>query len=202
MVFNKTEKTRFNDVFRPYTDVKESIGEFYDFKSLEKFVNLCKNLITQEWQFKKAKEFYKSNYNPKLRVAISKNNLKKGNDNYHNVGDDNVRQIHTVSTITRGIKQSNLVSFLPENKATKATNIKQGVKHPTVKPIKLMEYLLELTTNKNDLILDPFMGSGTTGIACANLNRNFIGYELDKDYFEIAKKRINEAEKKHYEKLF
>ena len=63
--------------------------------------------------------------------------------------------------------------------------------HPTQKPVELMEYLVKTYTNENDIVLDPFMGSGTTGVACKNLNRNFIGIELDKTYFEIAKERIN-----------
>ncbi len=63
--------------------------------------------------------------------------------------------------------------------------------HPTVKPIALMEYLVKLVSKEGATILDPFLGSGTTGIAAKNTNRNFIGIELDKDYFEIAKKRID-----------
>ncbi len=63
--------------------------------------------------------------------------------------------------------------------------------HPTQKPVALMEYLIKTYTNKNELVLDFTMGSGTTGVACKNLNRKFIGIELDKEYFEIAKKRIN-----------
>jgi site-specific DNA-methyltransferase (adenine-specific) len=65
--------------------------------------------------------------------------------------------------------------------------------HVSVKPIKLMEYLVKLITNENMIVLDPFMGSGTTGIACKNLNRSFIGVELEEDYFEIAEKRIETA---------
>lgn len=65
--------------------------------------------------------------------------------------------------------------------------------HPTQKPIKLITYLLNICSNKGDVLLDPFMGSGTTGVACKNLNRKFIGIELDQDYFNIAKKRIEEA---------
>ena len=64
-------------------------------------------------------------------------------------------------------------------------------KHPTQKPITLMEYLVKTYTQENDTVLDFTMGSGTTGVACKNLNRNFIGIELDKDYFEIATARIN-----------
>jgi len=63
--------------------------------------------------------------------------------------------------------------------------------HPTQKPITLMEYLVKTYTNEGDTVLDNCMGSGTTGVACKNLNRNFIGIEKDEAYFEIARKRIN-----------
>lgn len=63
--------------------------------------------------------------------------------------------------------------------------------HPTQKPIALMEYLVKTYTNEGDIVLDFTMGSGTTGVACKNLNRNFIGIELDENYFNIAKERIS-----------
>lgn len=63
--------------------------------------------------------------------------------------------------------------------------------HPTQKPVALMEYLVKTYTNEGDTVLDFTMGSGTTGVACKNLNRNFIGIELDTEYFKIAKERIN-----------
>lgn len=62
--------------------------------------------------------------------------------------------------------------------------------HPTVKPIKLMQYLIKLITPPQGIVLDPFMGSGSTGVAAKRLGFNFIGCELNNDYFEIAKKRI------------
>lgn len=65
--------------------------------------------------------------------------------------------------------------------------------HPTVKAIALMEYLVKLVTKEGQTVLDPFMGSGTTGIAAYNLDRNFIGIEKDKSYFDIAAKRLDEA---------
>lgn len=65
-----------------------------------------------------------------------------------------------------------------------------GNNHPTVKPIKLMEYLVKLITPPSGVCLDPFMGSGSTGVACKNLNIDFIGIELSEEYFEIAEKRI------------
>jgi site-specific DNA-methyltransferase (adenine-specific) len=65
--------------------------------------------------------------------------------------------------------------------------------HPTQKPVKLMQILIENSSSDNEIILDPFMGSGSTGVACKNLNRNFIGIEKDTEYFEIAKSRIKDA---------
>ena len=68
--------------------------------------------------------------------------------------------------------------------------------HPTQKPVALMEYLIKTYTNEGDTVLDFTMGSGTTGVACKNLGRNFIGIEKDAEYYEIAKKRIDDAERK------
>lgn len=65
--------------------------------------------------------------------------------------------------------------------------------HPTQKPVALMEYLIRTYTNEGDTVLDNCMGSGTTGVACVNTGRNFIGMELDAGYFEIATKRIEAA---------
>ena len=67
--------------------------------------------------------------------------------------------------------------------------------HPTQKPIALMEYLIKTYTNEGEVVLDNTMGSGTTGVACVNTNRNFIGMELDDKYFEIAKNRVEEKRK-------
>ena len=66
--------------------------------------------------------------------------------------------------------------------------------HPTQKPVPLLEYLIKTYTNEGDLVLDNCMGSGSTGVACINTNRNFIGMELDENYFNIAKERIEEIE--------
>ena len=65
--------------------------------------------------------------------------------------------------------------------------------HPTQKPVALCEYLIKTYTNEGDTVLDNCMGSGSTGVACINTNRKFIGIELDNTYFEIAKERINKA---------
>lgn len=63
--------------------------------------------------------------------------------------------------------------------------------YPTEKPIELLEYLIKTYTDEGEVVLDNCMGSGTTGVACKNTNRNFIGIEINKNAFEIAKKRLN-----------
>ncbi len=82
-------------------------------------------------------------------------------------------------------KKHNLLYFSRDN----ANN---GV-HPTQKPVALLEYLIKTYTNENETVLDNCMGSGSTGVACINTGRNFIGIEKDDKYFEIARNRINEA---------
>lgn len=72
-------------------------------------------------------------------------------------------------------------------------NLRKGRLHPTQKPVDLLEYLIKTYTNENEVVLDNCMGSGSTGVACVNTNRNFMGIELDEKYFEIAKERIEKA---------
>lgn len=81
---------------------------------------------------------------------------------------------------------------------TNILNIKKDTKrngkgHPTQKPVALMEYLIKTYTNESETVLDFTMGSGSTGVACVNTNRNFIGIEMDNKYFNIAEQRIKEA---------
>lgn len=66
--------------------------------------------------------------------------------------------------------------------------------HQNQKPVDMLEWFLEKYSNENDIVLDPFAGSGSTGVACVNLNRKFIGIELDENYFNVAKDRIKQAQ--------
>lgn len=70
---------------------------------------------------------------------------------------------------------------------------KDKYKHPTVKPVEIMENIITNSSQEGETVLDCFMGSGTTGVACVNTNRRFIGMEKEEKYFEIAKQRIEEA---------
>jgi site-specific DNA-methyltransferase (adenine-specific) len=92
------------------------------------------------------------------------------------------------------IKEDKIYSYTHKNPISiiDISNASQkGKIHPTQKPVALLEYLIKTYTQENETVLDFTMGSGTTGVACKNLNRNFIGIELDEGYFNIAKERIN-----------
>lgn len=81
----------------------------------------------------------------------------------------------------------------PRSILTVSTDTQKSALHPTQKPVFLLEYLIRTYTSPGDTVLDNCMGSGSTGVACVNAGRGFIGMELDEKYFEIAEKRIEEA---------
>lgn len=75
-----------------------------------------------------------------------------------------------------------------------STDTQNSSLHPTQKPVALCEYLIKTYTNKGDVVLDNCMGSGTTAVACFNTDRNFIGFELDKEYYRLAKERLESVQ--------
>ncbi len=88
-----------------------------------------------------------------------------------------------------------LDGMFPGNVMEVAKEKDKTIKHFTVKPVALMEHLIKLFSPEGAIICDPFMGSGSTGIACQNANRNFIGIELNEEYFTLAKERLEKNEK-------
>jgi site-specific DNA-methyltransferase (adenine-specific) len=129
--------------------------------------------------------FYDSQGEPlqkpyKHTLPISKSESSPGAGN-HNLNPDGTR-IYAEYTHKR---KTNLLYFARDN-ANKG-------QHPTQKPVALMEYLIRTYTNEGETVLDFTMGSGTTGVACVNTNRKFIGIELDLGYYEIARQRLKEA---------
>lgn len=127
--------------------------------------------------------FYKKQpiYNPQGLIKLDKPIIKSNKGKGGNLG-------HITSEDKRGNYEQWFTNY-PSN--ILKFNADRGL-HPTQKPVKLLEYLIKTYTNEGQTILDNCMGSGSTGIACLNTNRNFIGIELDKNYFDIASKRINE----------
>lgn len=84
----------------------------------------------------------------------------------------------------------------------KAVHCSEGQSHPTQKPVALLEYLIKTYTHEGDTVLDNTMGSGSTGVACVNSGRNFIGIELNDEYFNIASERIKKAREDKAGRLF
>jgi len=123
--------------------------------------------------------FYKKQptYNPQMRQGFKPYKTKKGGltDNYRK---DSVSEVMTESNGER----------YPLNTLTFTRD--KSKQHPTQKPVALMEYLIKTYTNEGELVLDFTMGSGTTGVACKNTNRKFVGIERDDKYFKIANDRI------------
>ena len=106
---------------------------------------------------------------------------------YHVIRDKTPRMKETNNAVMRQTETVNSGERLPIR--TLYFNQQKGI-HPTQKPVALFEYLIKTYTNEGATVLDNCMGSGTTAIACMNTNRNYIGYELDKKYFDIANERI------------
>lgn len=100
---------------------------------------------------------------------------------------------HVLKTYQNGMPLKSVINISTEHFTTE---------HPTQKPAALIELLCKLCSNENDIVFDPFLGSGTTAISCLNLNRQYIGCEIDKEYFDIATKRIETVKKINKSKLF
>ena len=108
--------------------------------------------------------------------------------------------------VTTNYNEHNLKSYdsterYPTSIITYSKDIQKIALHPTQKPVALLEYLIKTYTNEGDTVLDNCMGSGSTGIACLNTNRKFIGMELNEEYFEMAKERIDKRMNLEVKKL-
>ena len=120
-------------------------------------------------------------YNPQGLIKKEAPTIRKGkNGNGSNYGKSDKDALREFENYPRDI-----VRFASEGKPV----------HPTQKPVSLLEYLIKTYTKEGDTVLDNCMGSGSTGVACVNTNRNFIGIELDENYFKIAEERIYNATK-------
>jgi site-specific DNA-methyltransferase (adenine-specific) len=113
----------------------------------------------------------------KTRTGVSKNG-KQGESTGKITQTDDGTYLQTETNYPR-----NILEIASEGKTI----------HPTQKPVALLEYLIRTYTNEGETVLDNTMGSGTTGVACVNTGRNFIGIEMDKIYFDIASKRIEDT---------
>ena len=132
--------------------------------------------------------FYKKppTYNPQKRKRTTE--VKSGNKK------NSKTTVYGRQKETYIDRQSDMINPDTIIRGMKCVHNSSGKVHPTQKPVELLKYLIRTYTNEGDVVLDFTMGSGTTGVACKNLNRRFVGIELDENYFNIAKKRIESTE--------
>jgi len=130
--------------------------------------------------------FYKNQptYNPQGLIKIKPKKIKNGRT-HKEKGEKGITAINGGR-----FKEDYIQEYTNYPKQILTFNREKGL-HPTQKPVALFEYLIKTYTNEGETVLDNCMGSGTTAVACINTNRNFIGFELDKHYCDIANKRIN-----------
>ena len=165
------------------------------------------NKFRHEWIWEKDKgaNFLQSNFQP-LKVHENITVFAKGKTTYNPQKTINPnKQSETFTKQTSKIRKEaglNVEYFKSSDRYEKDKLMPRSIQyfkriiprggniHPTQKPVALMEYLIKTYTNEGETVLDFTMGSGTTGVACKNLNRNFIGIELDEKYYNIAKERI------------
>lgn len=172
-------------------------------------INACPKYYKYEWIWEKdnGTNFVSSKYQPlrvhefvliftKLRVTYAKNTPSVKYNPQMTLGKP-YKQISGKSSINW--KGGPLRNVVTDNKGERHPRTVQKFSrdknkiHPTQKPIALLELLIKSYTDKNDLVLDTCMGSGSTGVACINTDRDFIGIELDKEYYDYAKERIENA---------
>jgi len=170
-VLSKKGKMRQHKI--PYLDIRK-----YDPERMQNDFKRIVSSVKQPEKLKAIDEFLKTNQLPLNQAHTMKHGITVTKFK------ESPREITGLNGIVNGMKeQSIIVEQAPHYK----------MQHPTQKPVRLMERLILCVTDENQTVLDPFMGSGSTGVACVNTNRNFIGMELDDEYFKIAQERVNEA---------
>ena len=125
---------------------------------------------------------YNPHTTPREKARVSAKNTVYGNNILHNY-KKNAKDCSEKKTYDVKLPTS-IIRF---------NTVERGKLHPTQKPVDLLKYLVQTYTNEGDTVLDNCMGSGSTGVACVETNRNFIGIELDENYFNVAKKRLERS---------
>lgn len=136
---------------------------------------------------------YNSNLPRQFRLINfynTKVDFNKVKQPYKNPNDKRIKEL-----IAKGSKGTRLYDWFSDIQLVKNVS-REKTEHPCPIPVALMERIILLTTNEGDTVCDPFIGGGTTAIACLNTNRNFIGFEIDPKYYDIAIERINKEKLK------
>ena len=175
----------FGNRMRKYHDGVDELGFGYDNNWLEEIIRICKKLniyiFCNKNQILQLLTFFK-NYKYDLLVYIKTNPCPTCNNKY-------LSDIEYIIYIREsGVKL--LGNYHSKKKWFLQQNGKSDFKHPTVKPLNIIKTLIKNSSNENNLVFDPFIGSGTTAVVCKQLNRKFIGCEISEEYCKIANERL------------
>ena len=168
------KKGKIRRVKIPYVEARN-----YDVEKMYGDIKKIGCLIKNETIFKETIDFLETNKLKEKPIKIKHCVVHQGSIKNADRG------MLTLKSIRDGINEKSIINCTPDH---------YTALHPTQKPVRLMERLINLISDEGDLILDPFMGSGSTGLACVNLNRKYIGIEVNEAYFDIACKRIKDTQ--------
>lgn len=196
-------------------------GQIYVFGKQPMLMNIA-SIFADKFDFRfelvwnKGKGLWSSNFMPMRsheliwcfkKKGINTSKLYFDVESVKTPGKPYVRKNKTISTIRNNWKPNHTIYKDGRRFPLSVLNypavinrlVARGIKHPTQKPIEILEWIIKSSSNKNDVVLDCFIGSGTTAIACIRLDRNFLGCEINKNYFNAAQKRIEKETLQNHE---
>ena len=205
---------------KPYTLINDNVPVLLfgsePYSTIQRMSNLKNFKYDWIWNKGFGSNFMVAKYQPLLNYEVISVFYKKAPTYHPQKWKVNPKQIRNRINPSRGGAVGNTNKIKPKDyiddgtrypwriiniSALKNETAKQNRYHPTQKPVELLEYLIKTYTNKGNTVLDFTMGSGSTGVACMNLNRKFIGIELEREYYNIAEERIREASNPKQQKL-
>ena len=172
-------KSNINKCKIPYTEFRQ-----YDLYKMEEDLNKICHSLDNPSKLNDLKQLIQHN-----KYEYNRN---QHNKHYITIRTDLItvdRHVGLMKSLIDGNREQSVIKMTPDH---------YTMKHPTQKPVRLMERLIQLVSHETNIILDPFMGGGSTCIACKNINRNYIGFEINEEYFNLAKDNLE----KHQDNLF
>lgn len=157
----------------PYLEVRQ-----FEKEKIQNDVQRLMSVFSNVKEFKELNDYLKTGVIDYNSEATLKHNITGGERKNYS------RAVAGVKVMKKGLIEKSIIKVPSDH---------YKMLHPTQKPVRLMERLIALVSNKNDLILDPFMGSASTGLACLNTGRRFIGCEIDDEYYKISCDRVAKA---------
>ena len=180
-IFAKTKKGIIRKTHIPYIEYMKGLSIEDAVAKIKNCIRKIDNEIKKPEIFKDIINFLEHDVENYVRKSTEGNNVIRTKD--MNVTS---HAVTSLKSITKGYREKDVMNIPDIIEIASSRNHH----HPTEKPIRLMERLIALVTDEGDVVLDPFMGSGTTGVACMNTKRRFIGMEIDDVYFKTAEDRI------------